>query len=134
MCRRILPGLLAAVLVFACATEPAVEPELAAAATLCDEGWTPAPAEAEPEMTASLRAFSERWLERLREGAATVHGASRAIGAGFEVSLVRATAPVVGVLRYCEQAMQCEAKDACHAMSRTIVTEIFRHDGTDWVY
>lgn len=109
--------------------------------TLCERPARPAAAAQDPEVEASFRAFAVIWLEKRRQAGAANNapGGPTQILDAFEIEL-RPTgseqAPWVGVLRYCEQVLQCSDANAasCQPSKRTAVTELFRFQGEEWMY
>jgi hypothetical protein len=148
--RRGLRAALGGALLFlACQQPEAAPPRRAApsppappprALTLCERAPKPAAKLQDAKTEASFRAFSLKHLEKLRKaGAARSASARKQIPAEFETE-VRSTAskqaPWVGILRYCEQTVNCQGvkSGACKLSRSSVVSEIFRFQGGKWVY
>jgi hypothetical protein len=90
---------------------------------------------------ASFEAFSRGWIEKMRAvgtARAAIAGRKR-IRDAYEMELrptSSAQAPYVGILSYCELALECAspAETSCKAVSSTVVKEMFRYQGGKWVY
>jgi hypothetical protein len=107
--------------------------------TLCERSAKPPVGVADEGVNRSFAAFATDWMKRHRKEGVPRAGHLRWIGDATETEL-RATgqdlAPYVGILRHCEMTLRCADDDAgrCRLVGRTVVTEIFRFQGGEWVY
>lgn len=150
--RRPFPFVLAGgLLAAACGSPPPVAPVRYAAAvaqappapelTICERPGEPMTPARDAAVGDSFRTFGRSWIERMQTvtEAKGALGARKRIGDAFETELretSNARAPYVGVLRYCEYALRCsgEAEATCSPSQSTVVTELFRYQGGEWIY
>ena len=137
--------ILFAALLVACQTHAPAPPPPAPlppprVSTVCDGAAKATPEASDPKVETSFQAFSKEWISKLRSAAAGRPAGERLrILASFETEL-RPTgsekAPWVGILRYCQQRLSCSgaAEASCSPASSSIVTELFRYQGGQWVY
>ena len=92
-------------------------------------------------MIGSFESFSRDWIGKMKAVAAaraTTAGRKR-IRDSYEMELrptSSALAPYVGILSYCELALQCTsaAESSCMPSTSTVVKEMFRYQAGKWVY
>ena len=137
--------LCAGLLVVACQThapapQPPAPPPPPRVLTVCDGTVKATPEATDPKVETSFQAFSKTWISKLRSAAAKRPAGERSrILDSFETEL-RPTgsekAPWIGILRYCQQKLSCAsaAEATCSPASSSIVTELFRYQGGEWIY
>jgi hypothetical protein len=84
----------------------------------------------------SFEGFSRGWIAKMRAAATAGPKQIRDV---YEMELRptgSAQAPYVGILTYCEVAMQCAGagQTSCKPSSSTVVKEMFRYQAGQWVY
>jgi hypothetical protein len=152
--RAVAVGSLAfAAFYFACAAPPPPPPRVVAPpeapaivmpapkeVTICQRAANPTTG-GDVEITASFESFSRGWIEKMRAvaGARAATSGRTRIRNTYEMELRptgSALAPYVGILSYCELALQCTstAEASCKAASSTVVKEMFRYQAGQWVY
>jgi len=92
-------------------------------------------------IVASFEAFSRAWVDKMKavSAARATAAARNTLRNSYEMELRptgSALAPWVGILSYCEIAMKCVGprEEQCTPSSSTLVREMFRYQGGNWIY
>ena len=132
-----LAALCVALLGAACERPPPPAP-LPRILTICERDAKPITG-GDPAIAASFEAFSRGWIEKMKRVSVARGTARRTrIRDTYEMQL-RPTgsprAPYVGVLQYCEIGLSCgsASESSCVEASSTVVTELFRYQGGQWI-
>jgi hypothetical protein len=105
--------------------------------TLCERPARPALQVENEAINSSFAAFSRGWMDKLRREGVPQPGHQLFVSDATETELRptgHAIAPYVGILRHCEMTLLCDDAKQCRMVGRTVVTEIFRFQGGEWVY
>jgi hypothetical protein len=107
--------------------------------TICERDAKPITG-GDPAIAASFEAFSRGWIEKMKRVSVARGTARRTrIRDTYEMQLRRtgsAPTPYVGVLQYCEIGLSCASasESSCAEATSTVVTEMFRYQGGQWIH